>query len=676
MRKEILRELPKFVAEIQKMATQHVEKSSPILNERARAEGFRHGYYEISLDRITGRTKYARIVKTTRPGTSRSVHCFVNLENGDILKAASWKAPARHARGNIFDSNRLQAVGAYGANYLRANTKLNKGNPMSLRKELIKLAHSNPQIRQHILPLIQESIAKSAKRVQVVNRDTGKTVSVEESTLKDPEKKKLYAPLKGDGQQGGESSSGGSHAEWSKKVEKLKETISKNKEEYEEVSKKIEDAQAVKEEYEAKADERREGEWNIIYQMESSRGAQELYQLCKSEGESIPELDAERPSSSMLWDQMRDAAKKNDKIKKALEDYTNGSTYQNLSKRLQSLPDPDADGGLEKFMEADRFLTTDKIYDLVEEGGLEEMKKALEKQEKELSDLESNEPAKEEPKSKSKSKSAPKKKSRPKNEIQEDLDEAKKDVEKYQKEFESAEDDFSARAQNFERIVTEADLDIDYLDAGSPEQALESIKEWVDNMKNTYYDFDEGDATQAEKDEYSKIDDNWTEINDAFDEVEDYYEALTNAENDFAQAEKDQEEYEKELEEAGSSQGGGGKKKDLTKAEMKKKYEEAIKNSDMSADEKKKALEKAKDPNFDVEGALAGMGDDEEDEGGKKASLKSKIVRVAYANPTLRSRLVPLISGDKATPNLKSSLVRMAYENPELREHILPLIRK
>jgi len=25
------------------------------------------------------------------------------LENGDVLKSASWRAPAKHARGNIFD---------------------------------------------------------------------------------------------------------------------------------------------------------------------------------------------------------------------------------------------------------------------------------------------------------------------------------------------------------------------------------------------------------------------------------------------------------------------------------------------------------------------------------------------------------------------------------------------
>ncbi len=29
---------------------------------------------------------------------SRSVYCFVDLENGDVLKSASWKAPAKYNR--------------------------------------------------------------------------------------------------------------------------------------------------------------------------------------------------------------------------------------------------------------------------------------------------------------------------------------------------------------------------------------------------------------------------------------------------------------------------------------------------------------------------------------------------------------------------------------------------
>lgn len=62
--------------------------------------------------------RYVRIVRTDANGSSRSVHCFVDKTNGDILKAASWKAPAKHARGNI-EQGAGNAVTAYGGAYLK-----------------------------------------------------------------------------------------------------------------------------------------------------------------------------------------------------------------------------------------------------------------------------------------------------------------------------------------------------------------------------------------------------------------------------------------------------------------------------------------------------------------------------------------------------------------------------
>lgn len=63
-------------------------------------------------------SKYVRVVMNS--GSSTSVHCFLNKVNGDILKAASWSAPAKHTRGNIFaDDFGMSAVGPHGANYFR-----------------------------------------------------------------------------------------------------------------------------------------------------------------------------------------------------------------------------------------------------------------------------------------------------------------------------------------------------------------------------------------------------------------------------------------------------------------------------------------------------------------------------------------------------------------------------
>ena len=60
-----------------------------------------------------------KYVKVIRGG---SVHCFVDKTNGDVLKAAGWKAPAKHARGNIFDSNNgLGSMTEYGPAYLRGH---------------------------------------------------------------------------------------------------------------------------------------------------------------------------------------------------------------------------------------------------------------------------------------------------------------------------------------------------------------------------------------------------------------------------------------------------------------------------------------------------------------------------------------------------------------------------
>ena len=65
--------------------------------------------------------KYARVVKHDQLNGSRSVHPFVNMDNGDILKSGGWKAPAPNGvRGNIFDTDLGESVvNEHGANYLR-----------------------------------------------------------------------------------------------------------------------------------------------------------------------------------------------------------------------------------------------------------------------------------------------------------------------------------------------------------------------------------------------------------------------------------------------------------------------------------------------------------------------------------------------------------------------------
>lgn len=67
--------------------------------------------------------RYVKVVRCLddqegRP-IERSAHAFVDTTNGDVLKPASWKAPAKHARGNIYDQhNGLGSMGVYGPAYL------------------------------------------------------------------------------------------------------------------------------------------------------------------------------------------------------------------------------------------------------------------------------------------------------------------------------------------------------------------------------------------------------------------------------------------------------------------------------------------------------------------------------------------------------------------------------
>jgi len=95
--------LASFVAGCQAISDRYMESS-----------GYK-GRVQITGDQIPG-SRYVRVVRA-EPG-SRSVHCFVDKTNGDVLMAAGWKAPAKNPRGNIFQAdNGLTRMGPYGAAY-------------------------------------------------------------------------------------------------------------------------------------------------------------------------------------------------------------------------------------------------------------------------------------------------------------------------------------------------------------------------------------------------------------------------------------------------------------------------------------------------------------------------------------------------------------------------------
>ena len=58
---------------------------------------------------------------------SRKVWAFIDKTNGNILKPSGWSAPAKHARGNIYESpsrdgrkidESMQFIGPYGPAYM------------------------------------------------------------------------------------------------------------------------------------------------------------------------------------------------------------------------------------------------------------------------------------------------------------------------------------------------------------------------------------------------------------------------------------------------------------------------------------------------------------------------------------------------------------------------------
>jgi hypothetical protein len=90
--------LDRFVSEAQEMISTYYAEHYPNLTPET-----------LKVD--PGR-KYIRIWKGS------SAYCFIDSTNGDVLKPATWRAPAKHARGNIFTGKATDAVGPHGARYL------------------------------------------------------------------------------------------------------------------------------------------------------------------------------------------------------------------------------------------------------------------------------------------------------------------------------------------------------------------------------------------------------------------------------------------------------------------------------------------------------------------------------------------------------------------------------
>jgi hypothetical protein len=95
------------------------------MNEYWERQGFQKNLGNPDTISIIMGKKFAKVIHSSDPSVThrntKSVHSFINMQNGDIVKAGSWKAPARNGvRGNIFSADKgARVVNQYGVNYIR-----------------------------------------------------------------------------------------------------------------------------------------------------------------------------------------------------------------------------------------------------------------------------------------------------------------------------------------------------------------------------------------------------------------------------------------------------------------------------------------------------------------------------------------------------------------------------
>lgn len=104
-KEEFEKALEGYIAEMQEKHTAYDKEHYPKLHEMC------NGQYR-TLAASWGK-KYVKILMcdynqtAKRPETTGSVHCFIDIATGDILKAASWNLPQKNGkRGNIYNEVR------------------------------------------------------------------------------------------------------------------------------------------------------------------------------------------------------------------------------------------------------------------------------------------------------------------------------------------------------------------------------------------------------------------------------------------------------------------------------------------------------------------------------------------------------------------------------------------
>ena len=91
---------------------QDVEERVYKLAEYVKADYNKYGYKSDFNVTIKKGRKYYKVI------TDNSVHCFVDVKNGDVYKPASWNKPAKHVRFNLLTNpqdcyNKVSWSGGY-----------------------------------------------------------------------------------------------------------------------------------------------------------------------------------------------------------------------------------------------------------------------------------------------------------------------------------------------------------------------------------------------------------------------------------------------------------------------------------------------------------------------------------------------------------------------------------
>jgi hypothetical protein len=85
---------------------------------QSKMDAFYKANYEKSEPPVMSYKSGPKYVKVIRDGGS--VYAFIDKSNGNVLKPASWQAPAKHARGNVFaPDNGLNCCGPFSVAYLK-----------------------------------------------------------------------------------------------------------------------------------------------------------------------------------------------------------------------------------------------------------------------------------------------------------------------------------------------------------------------------------------------------------------------------------------------------------------------------------------------------------------------------------------------------------------------------